>query len=288
MINDQKQDTKEAGPSTPVQIVGMTNVPNAGDQIIFTTNEADTKEVAMARMRLNKQAMGAASKSAIMTQASGFAGGTMDNREVLKVPLLVKGDVSGSVEALLASLLALEISDEETVCKIDIVYSSVGDVTSSDVAIAAAAKAKIIAFNVAAGFNAMEEARSTNVEIGYYNVVYELLEEMENKVKVTLAPPPPGKLIGRAEILKSFRVGKSGKVAGCNVLEGMIKMESKVRILRGKRNPVYTGTMSGLKVVKDTVTEVPAGSECGLGFVDFADFQEGDIVECFSSAADED
>jgi len=167
------------------------------------------------------------------------------------------------------------------VCKPDIVFSGVGPVTSSDVAIAAVSKGKVLAFNVQANFNAMEEARASNVEIGYYNVVYDLLDELEAKIKTTLAPPPPGTLVGRAEVKKVFKIGKVGKVAGCTVIEGMIKMESNVRIMRGKRNPVYSGKFTSVKVVKDAVQEVPEGSDCGLSFEDYQDFEEGDIIECF-------
>jgi translation initiation factor IF-2 len=194
--------------------------------------------------------------------------------------------VTGSVEAIRQALEAIEISDDFAICKVDVVIAGVGDVTSSDIAIAAVSKAKVIAFGVTAGFNSIEEARSLNVDIGYYNVVYELLDELENKLKVTLAPPPPGKLVGRGEIKKIFKLGKAGKIAGCLVLEGVIKTESKVRIMRGKRNPVYTGSLSTLKVVKDDVKEVPVGSDCGMSFRDFSDFEEGDIIECFITGND--
>jgi translation initiation factor IF-2 len=167
------------------------------------------------------------------------------------------------------------------VCKADIVFAGVGDITSSDVSVAATSKAKVLAFNVAASFNAMEDARMSNVEIAYYNVVYDILDEVERVIKTTLAPPPPGTLVGKAEIKKTFRVGRAGKVAGCLVTEGLLKSESQVRVMRGKRNPIYLGKLTSLKVVKDAVSEVPEGSECGTGFEDFQDFEEGDIIECF-------
>ena len=130
---------------------------------------------------------------------------------------------------------------------------------------------------------AMDEARATNVEIGYYNVVYDLLDEVEQTIKTSLAPPPPGTLVGRAEIKKVFKLGKVGKVAGCMVTEGLIKLESQVRVMRGKRNPVFTGKLGTLKVVKEEVQEVPSGSECGMSFDDYQDFEEGDVIECFIS-----
>lgn len=283
ITSDQGDDMKEAGPSTPVQIVGMTVVPNAGDTFSITTDEAGAREVAEARQRITRQASGSATSSAILAQAMGFAEGTMDRKEIIKVPIVIKADVAGSVEALRAAIDALEVSDDETICKADIVYAGVGDVTSSDVAIAAVSKAKVVAFNVASAANAMNEARSSNVAIGYYSVVYELLDELEKQIKTTLAPPPPGTLVGKAEIKKIFKLGKVGKVAGCTVIEGMLKANSQIRIMRGKRNPVYTGTLTSLKVVKETVTEVPTGSECGTSFDDFQDFEEGDVIECFVS-----
>ncbi|KAJ1408991.1 P-loop containing nucleoside triphosphate hydrolase protein [Ochromonadaceae sp. CCMP2298] len=282
LVNDQGIQVQSVGPSTPVQIVGMNGVPGAGDQLSIATSEADAKDVADARQRLNKMAVGSASKSAIMAMASGFAGGGADTREVIKIPIVIKGDVLGSVQAIRSAIEALQESDDEAVCKADIVYSSVGDVTSSDVAIAAAAKARIVAFNVASGFNAMEEARSNNVDIGYYSVIYELLEQMKTQIQTTLAPPPPGTLLGRLEIKKVFKLGRAGKVAGCEVTEGIVRMDSKVRVLRGKRNVIYSGSIASIKVVKDDVREVPIGSECGVSLTDYSDFEEGDILECFS------
>lgn len=269
IISDAGKDLKEAGPSTPVQLVGLTGVPNAGDAFSITADENGAREVAEARQRIVRQAAGTASSSAILAQAINFAEGNAMAKEIIKVPIVIKADVAGSVEALRAAIDALQISDDESTCKADIVYAGVGDVTSSDVAVAAVSKGKIVAFNVAAASNAMNEARASNVAIGYYSVVYELLEELEKEIKTTLAPPPPGTLVGKAEIKKIFKLGKVGKVAGCTVIEGMLKANSQVRIMRGKRNPVYTGALTSLKVVKEAVTEVPTGSECGTSFEDF-------------------
>ena len=281
LLNDQGVDVKEASPSTPVQIVGLTTVPGAGDLFSVTKNETDAREVAESRQRLARQASGSQASALIKAQATSFAAGSLENKEVMKVPIIIKGDVAGSVEALCSSINALMMEDSEAICKPDIVFSGVGPVTSSDVAIAAVSKGKVLAFNVQANYNAMEEARASNVEIGYYNVVYDLLDELEAKIKTTLAPPPPGTLVGRAEVKKVFKIGTVGKVAGCTVIEGMIKMESNVRIMRGKRNPVYSGKFTSVKVVKDAVQEVPEGSDCGLSFEDYQDFEEGDIIECF-------
>ena len=263
----------------------MTVVPNAGDTFTVTSDEAAAREVAESRQRLSRQAQGSAKGAALIAQASGFADGSFDNREIIKVPILLKGDVSGSVEALRMSIDALQSSDKEAICKIDIVFAGVGDISSSDVSIAAAARAKVIAFNVAAGMGAMDEARATNVEIGYYNVVYDLLDELAATIKRTLAPPPPGNLVGRAEIKKIFKIGKVGKIGGCTVTEGSLRFDSQIRIMRGKRNVVYSGKFSSLKNVKDSVQEVSSPNECGVSFDDFQDFEEGDVIECFTSSS---
>lgn len=218
----------------------------------------------------------------MISQAASFTEGSYTAKEVIKVPLVLKADVSGSVEALKSSLEALQASDETASCFVDLVQSGIGEVTASDIAIAAVSKAKIVAFNVGVKPNVLELAKSSNVDIGFYSVVYDLLNEIEKQVKETISPPPPGLLIGKAEIKKSFRVGKSGKVAGCTVIEGSIKANSKVRIMRGNRNPVYTGLLSSLRFGKDTISEALNGGECGMSFEDFLDFEEGDIVECFS------
>ena len=281
ILNDQGQEISEAGPGVPVQIVGMSTVPAAGDRLSVGEDEGSTREVAEARLRLARQSVGSETNTAILANAAAFTEGNTDVREIINVPIVIKSDVAGSVEALRSSIDALTLGDEEAICKADIVYAGVGDVTSSDVSIAATAKAKILAFNVAAQNIAMDEARAQNVDIGYYSVVYELLDEIEQQIQTTLAPPPPGTLVGEAVIQKVFKVGKLGKVAGCLVTDGIIKSDSKVRIMRGKRNPVYLGSLTSLKVVKDAVGEVPSGSECGMSFDDFQDFEEGDMIECF-------
>jgi translation initiation factor IF-2 len=244
--------------------------------------ESAARSVAEARLRLARQATASSSLASMISQATSFTEGNYNLKEVIKVPLVLKGDVSGSVEALRSSLELLQSSDETATCFVDLVQSGIGEVTASDVAIAAVSKAKIVAFNVGVRPNVLELAKSSNVDIGFYSVVYDLLDEVEKQVKETISPPPPGILIGKAEVKKSFRIGKSGKVAGCIVTEGSIKSGSKVRVMRGNRNPIFTGLLSSLRLGKDTIAEVINGSECGMSFVDFQDFEEGDVVECFS------
>jgi translation initiation factor IF-2 len=262
----------------------MSVVPAAGDRFTVTTDEAGARDVAESRQRLQRQALGSATGAAIIAQAAGFADGTFDNREIIKVPVLLKADVSGSVEAIRMAVEALQSSDKEAICKVDVMYAGVGDVTSSDVSMASAAKAKVIAFNVAAAMSAMDDARGNNVNIGYYNVVYDLLDELAATVERTLAPPPPGNLVGRAEIKKVFKLGKVGKIAGCMVTEGVLRFDSQIRVMRGKRNVVHLGKFSSLKIVKDVVQEVSTSTECGVSFEDFQDFEEEDVIECFTTS----
>lgn len=253
-----------------MQILGLSTVPNAGDVFTVLTNDEDARILAEARQRISRQVAGSITSASILAQATGFVDGKFDNRQVFKIPIVLKGDVTGSIEALAASIESLQVSDDESICKIDIVNTGVGDVTMSDVAIANAAKAKIIAFNVGPGQNVVETARGSNVVIEYYNVVYDVLDNLEAVVKSTFAPPPPGALLGRAEIKKSFKLGKVGNVAGCTVTEGVIRQGSKVRILRGKRNQIYLGTLETLRVGKEVVSEVPSGSDCGTLWLHFS------------------
>ncbi len=251
-------------------------------------DEAEAREVAAARLRLAKERMGKSAVAANFAHVKDLTSGAIKFREEVKLPVVVKGDVAGSVEAIRSALGTLELSDDDMVCKIDLVFSGVGDVTSSDVAIAAASKAKVLAFNVAANNKAMADARASNVEVGYYSVVYDLLDELAAKVRATLNPAPPGELQGRAEVKKVFEIGKVGRIAGCLVTEGELQLQGTVRIMRGPRTSLFSGAMSTLKSGKDKVNVVAAGAECGVAFKGFFDFAEGDVIECFSSSgADE-
>lgn len=262
-------------------MLGFSTIPSAGDEFVIADDESSARNVAEARIRLARQATASSSMASMISQAASLSGGSFSNSEIIKVPLVVKADVSGSVEALRSSLESIKASDDTATCIVDIVQMGIGEVTASDVAIAAVSKAKILAFNVGVKTNVLELAKSSNVDIGFYTIVYDLLNEIEKQVKETISPPPPGILIGKAEVKKSFRVGKSGKVAGCAVIEGSIKANSKVRIMRGNRNAIFSGLMSSLRFGKDAIDEVVEGSECGISFGEFQDFQEGDIVECF-------
>ena len=263
------------------KIIGLNVVPNVGETFKVCDDESHAKEVADARSRLSKISAGMEFNSANKAQALSFLDGNVIKREIIKIPVVIKCDVAGSVEALTNTINNLMESDENSMCKIDIIYSGIGEVTSSDVAIAAISKAKIFSFKVSSGSVVLEEARAKNVELKSYNVVYDLIDELNLLLKKSFILPAPGILIGKSEIKKIF-TGKGGKIAGSIVTEGSLKLDSKVRILRGNRNSIYSGSFDSLRILKDNVNEVPNGSECGISFKDFDEFDVGDIIECFT------
>jgi translation initiation factor IF-2 len=261
----------------------LNRVPSAGDSIISAKDENQAKEVAEARLSYMKSQLSSQTSKLILNQANSIATGEFDNRKLIKVPIVIKGDVAGSIEAITTALQEIVASDDEAICKVDIVFSNVGDVTTSDVAIASAAKAKVLAFNVAASTSAMEEARSNNnLDIQYFNVLYDLLDYVRDIISKTITPPPPGLVLGTATIKKIFKIGKTGKIAGSIVNTGKIVSNANIRVLRGK-TPIFTGVLSSLKVIKDDVPEVGEGNECGISIKGFEEFVEGDIIECFQT-----
>lgn len=266
--------------------MGLNRVPSAGETIVTAANEEEAKEMAEARLRFTKNKAASATSAAFLAgMAQGVLGGTgYDNRQIIKLPIVIKADLGGSLEAITSSLLSAEMtaSDDTAIAKLDVVFGGVGDVTTSDVSLAQAAKARVLAFNVAASSAAMDEARACNTQISYHNVLYDLLDEMKALIDGTITPPAPGIVLGQAVVKKIFKIGKTGKVAGCMVESGRILSgNSMVRVLRGKTAVFSSGIISTLKVVKEDAEEVPAGSECGISIKGFEDFEEGDIIESY-------
>lgn len=265
----------------------MNRVPDAGDSIVQTHSDTLAKEMSEARLRFVKDSSNIAHSNALREQGSvGLINGTVDRRERLSIPVVIKADVAGSLEALSDSLSKIVVEDSNAICKLDVVYSGVGDVSTSDVAIAASAKAHVIAFNVAATIFGQEESRAKNVEIKYYTVLYDVLNEMQKLVETTITPPAPGESLGKAVIKKIFTIGRTGKVAGCLVESGKIVRNAQIRVLRGKTQ-VFVGMLANLKVIKDEQDVVDAGKECGMTLRGFEDFLEGDVIECFQVVSDE-
>jgi translation initiation factor IF-2 len=276
MLDDKGQQVKDAGPSTPVEILGLAGVPSAGEPFVAVENESRAREIAEFRTRKVRD------KAAGVTAA---ARGTLD--EMLariqagaqkEVAVLIKADVQGSAEALQATVLKL--THEEVRARV--LHSGVGQITESDVQLAQASKAMIVAFNVRATSQARELAAREGVDIRYYSIIYDVADDIEAMIKGKIAPKEREKFLGYAEIRKVFNITKVGRVAGCMVTEGLVKRGAGVRVLR-EGVVIHNGELSQLKRFKDDVREVARGYECGLSFANFNDLQEGDMVECFET-----
>jgi len=271
LINDQGEQVKEAGPSTPVEVLGFNGVPSAGDRFSVVESEARAREVTEYRQRLIREKTaggGATSLEQMMNQlkASGIA----------KFPLIIKGDVQGSVEAIVASLDKLGTEEVSA----QILHQGVGGITESDVTLATASKAIIIGFNVRANKQAAELASREGIEIRYYNIIYDLVDDVKQAMSGLLKPERRETFIGYAEILEVFNISRVGKVAGCRVTEGIVERGAGVRLLRNDV-VIHEGKLSTLKRFKDEVKDVQAGQECGMAFEKYEDIRQGDVIECF-------
>ncbi len=271
LIDDKGAQVKDAGPSTPVEVLGFNGVPSAGDRFSVVETEARAREVTDYRQRQlrEKSAGGGVTSLEQMMNQLKAAG-------VAKFPLVIKGDVQGSVEAIVASLNKL--STEEVSAQI--LYSGVGAITESDVTLAEASNAIIIGFNVRANKQANDLATRGGIEIRYYNIIYDLVDDVKNAMSGLLKPERRETFIGYASIKEVFNISKVGKVAGCQVTEGIVERGAGVRLLRDNV-VVHEGKLKTLKRFKDEVKEVPAGQECGMAFENYEDIRVGDVIECF-------
>ncbi|MGI4953556.1 MAG: translation initiation factor IF-2 [Janthinobacterium lividum] len=274
MLDDKGKQLKEAGPSTPVEILGLSSAPTAGEPFVAVENEAQAREISEFRQRkLRDRAAGVATA----------ARGTLDEMlarivagDKKEVALLIKADVQGSAEAIQATVLKLE--HEEV--RVRVLLSAVGQISESDIQLARASDAVIIAFNVRASSQARELAQRDAVDIRYYSIIYDVADDVEKLVRGKVAPKAREHFLGYAEIRKVFDITKTGKVAGCMVTEGQVKRGAGVRLLR-EGVVIHNGQLSQLKRFKDDVREVARGYECGLSFAGYSDIREGDVVECF-------
>jgi translation initiation factor IF-2 len=271
LIDDKGAQVKAASPSTPVEVLGFSGVPDAGDRFAVVENEARAREITEYRQRSIREKTaggGATSLEQMMNQlkASGIA----------KFPLLIKGDVQGSVEAIVTALNKLS-TDEVSA---QILYSGVGGITESDVTLATASNAVIIGFNVRANKQAAELAQREGIEVRYYNIIYDLIDDVKGVMSGMLAPEVRETFIGNAEILEVFNISKVGKVAGCRVTDGLVERGAGVRLIRDNV-VIHEGKLSTLKRFKDEVKEVQAGQECGMAFEKYEDMRPGDVIECY-------
>ena len=272
MLNDKGQKVEEAGPSKPVEVQGLSGVPEAGSQFVVLPNEKKAREVAEYRQRKAREAELA--KSSRISLETVFE--KMKEQDLKVLHIIVKADVQGSLEALSDALRKLSTDK----IKIDIVRGGIGAITESDVLLASASNAIIIGFNVKPSPQAKQLAAKEHVDIRFYNVIYHALEEVKSAMTGLLEPVYKEKTLGRAEVRQTFHIAKVGTVAGCYVLEGVIKRNAEARLLRDNV-VVYTGKIESLRRFKDDVKEVQAGYECGIGLEKFNDIKVGDVIEAF-------
>ncbi|SMQ85808.1 bacterial translation initiation factor 2 (bIF-2) [Devosia lucknowensis] len=271
LINDKGEQVKEAGPSVPVEVLGFNGVPSAGDRFSVVETEARAREVTEYRQRAirEKTAGGGATSLEQMMNQLKIAG-------ISKFPLIIKGDVQGSVEAIVASLNKLS-TDEVSA---QILMSGVGGITESDVTLASASNAIVIGFNVRANKQASDLATRDGIEIRYYNIIYDLVDDVKSAMSGLLKPERRETFIGYAKILEVFQITKVGKVAGCQVTEGIVERGAGVRLLRDDV-VIHEGKLKTLKRFKDEVKEVQTGQECGMAFENYEDIRANDVIECF-------
>ncbi|MFZ3087706.1 MAG: translation initiation factor IF-2 [Methylotenera sp.] len=272
MLDESGKDIQEAGPSIPVEILGLSDVPSAGEEVIVLNDERKAREIALFRQgkyRDVKLAKQQAAKLENMFEQ-------MESGEVQTLGLIIKSDVQGSYEALATSLQKLSTSE----VKVNIIHTGVGAISESDVNLAAASKAVLIGFNVRADTGARKLIDTLGVDVRYYNIIYEAVDEIKAALGGMLAPEQKESMIGTVEVREVFRISKVGAIAGCYVQDGMIKRNSKVRVLRNNVI-IHTGELDSLKRFKDDVKEVKNNFECGLSLKNFNDIEVGDILEVY-------
>jgi translation initiation factor IF-2 len=276
MQDDKGKAVPSAGPSTPVEILGLSAAPTAGEPFVVVENDSRAREIVEFRSRKQRERSAAAVTAGRGTMEEMLA--RIQAGVKKEVAVVIKADVQGSAEAI--QVVVTKVGNEEV--RVRVLHAAVGQITESDVQLAKASDAIIIAFNVRANAQARELAHRDGVDIRYYSIIYEVADDIEKLVKGKLAPVHREKFLGYAEIRQVFNITKTGKVAGCYVTEGLVKRGSGVRLLRDNV-VIHQGELSQLKRFKDDVKEVARGYECGLSFAGFQDLQVGDVVECYET-----
>ena len=272
MFNENGKKVMEAGPATPVEILGLQGTPAAGDDFVIVKDEAQAKEVTSYRIRKERDAKLVKSAKSAMEQMLD----KIKSGEVKHLPVIIKADVQGSIEAIEGTIKKLS-NDEVSV---QILHSAVGPISDSDVTLAKASNAFIIGFNVRAIPHARDMARQDGVDIRYYSIIYDVVDDIKKALEGMLSPELREKIIGYAEIRNVFNITGVGKVGGCMVTEGFVKRGARVRLLRDNV-VIHDGALAQLKRFKEDVREVKSGYECGMSFENYNDIQVGDYIECY-------
>ncbi len=277
LVNERGQQMKEAGPTVPAEVLGLDGPPSPGDQFVVVDSEARAREITEYRQRRQKDKAASApgARASLEHMLARLKDGTV-TEQAKEAQLVVKADVQGTIEAITHSLDTL--STEEV--KARVVYGAVGGISESDILLAKASQAPIIAFNVRANKQALALAEKEGVEIRYYSIIYQLIDDVKATLSGMLAPERRETFIGYAKVLQVFNISKLGKVAGCLITEGVVKRGCGVRLLR-EDIVIHDGELSTLKRFKDEVSEVQSGMECGMGFVGYQDLKPDDVIECF-------
>jgi translation initiation factor IF-2 len=273
MVNSWGERTERASPSVPVEILGLTGVPEAGDPFVVLNDEAKARQVA--EHRRTKRRETELTKTSNRTTLEDFYQQAQAG-EVKELRVIVKADVQGSVEAVSDSLSRLSTNE----VRLAVLHSSVGGISESDVLLASASKGIIIGFNVRAEGKAAQIAEREGVEIRLYNIIYEVIEDIRAALEGMLEPTYKEKPLGRAEVRQVFTISRLGVVAGCLVAEGKVVRGAHARLVRN-RSVVHEGRIGSLRRFKDDVREVAAGTECGIGFEHFEEIQPGDLIEAY-------
>ena len=274
LLTDQGEAVRDAAPSMPVEVLGFQETPEAGDRFAVVENEARAREIVDYRVRQKRekaQARGSSARGSLTEMMNQLK--TAGRKEFT---LVVKGDVQGSLEAIVGSLEKLG-NDE---VRARVIHGGVGGITESDVTLASASGAAIIGFNVRASKEAREAAEREGVEIRYYNIIYDLVDDVKKAMSGMLTPEIRETMLGNAKILEIFNVSKVGKVAGCLVTDGVVERGASVRLIRDNV-VIHEGKLSQLKRFKDDAKEVSSGQECGMSFETYQDMRAGDVIECY-------
>jgi len=272
LINDKGEQIKEAGPSVPVEVLGLSSAPEAGDQFDVVPTEARAREITDYRERKRRDSRGTSVVRSSLEQMMS----QLSQAGRKEFPILVKADVQGSAEAIVQALE--KIGNDEIRSRV--VHYAVGGINESDIGLATASGAVVLGFNVRASGQARDAAERAGIEIRYYNIIYDLVDDIKAAMSGKLAPELRETFLGNAKILEVFNITKVGKVAGCQVTEGQVQRGAKVRLIRDNV-VVHEGTLSTLKRFKDEVKEVQVGQECGMAFEGYQDMRVGDVIECF-------
>jgi translation initiation factor IF-2 len=274
LVNDTGASVESAGPSVPVEVLGFTGTPDAGDRLAVVDSESRAREVTSYRVRQKRDLLAA--------RQTGMRGSLEQMMSQLKTagrkefPLIIKGDVQGSIEAINGALDKLGTPEVGA----RVILSGAGGITESDVTLAESSGAAIIGFNVRAHKEARAAAEQAGIEIRYYNIIYDLVDDVKKAMSGLLAPTLRETMLGNAQILEIFAVSKVGKIAGCRVTDGVVERGANVRLIRDNV-VVHEGKLSQLKRFKDDAKEVAAGQECGMAFENFQDMRVGDVIECY-------